>query len=46
LTEREKEDFFSNSAPGYDLSLFQDLPLNIHYRVFRDGKVLFCRDEM
>ena len=26
-------------------SLFQDLPLYIQYRVFRDGKVLFCRDE-
>ncbi|WP_160329545.1 type VII toxin-antitoxin system MntA family adenylyltransferase antitoxin [Methanofollis ethanolicus] len=45
LEREEKEDLFSNSAPGYDLSFFQDLPLYIQYRVFRDGKVLFCRDE-
>lgn len=45
LDREEKEDLFSNSAPGYDLSFFQDLPLYIQYRVFRDGKVLFCRDE-
>lgn len=46
LLREEKEDLFCNSAPGFDLSLFQDLPLIIQYRVFRDGKVLFCRDEM
>lgn len=45
LTREEKEDLFSNSAPGYDLSFFQDLPLCIQFRVFREGKVLFCRDE-
>lgn len=46
LRREEKEDLLCNSAPGYDLSLFQDLPLAIQYRVFRDGRVVFCRNEL
>lgn len=46
LSRAEKEDLFSHAAPGFDISFFENLPLNIRYRIFREGKVLFCRDEL
>lgn len=33
------------SSDRYDISLFQRLPLVVRYHVFRDGMVLFCKDE-
>ena len=33
------------SSEKYDISLFCRMPLYIQYRVFRDGKVLLCKDD-
>jgi len=34
---------FSNER--FDISLFDRLPLIVQFRVFRDGKIIFCRDK-
>lgn len=34
------------SSETMDISLFHRLPVAVQYRVFRDGKVLFCKDPL
>ncbi|MEW6749185.1 MAG: nucleotidyltransferase domain-containing protein [Candidatus Micrarchaeota archaeon] len=35
----------SLSSEKIDISLFHRLPLTIRYHVFRDGRLLFCKDD-
>ncbi|MBM3212304.1 nucleotidyltransferase domain-containing protein [Candidatus Poribacteria bacterium] len=42
----EKANIISYSSDKIDICIFWDLPLVIQFRVFKDGKVLYCRDEM
>jgi predicted nucleotidyltransferase len=44
ITEGEGDSPLELSSDKIDISLFHKLPLIVRYRVFRDGKVLFCRD--
>ncbi|PKP55978.1 MAG: nucleotidyltransferase domain-containing protein [Candidatus Altiarchaeales archaeon HGW-Altiarchaeales-2] len=46
IPRAEKEDILSNSSRKIDISLFYDLPLNIRFRVIKDGKLLYQRDEL
>ena len=39
------EDRFANIDPLFDLSIFNELPLNIKHRVFSDGKVIYVSDK-
>ncbi len=36
----------SLSSPLIDLTLFHKLPISIQYRVFREGKMLYCADHL
>lgn len=36
----------SNSSDKIDISIFRDLPTMIQFRVFKEGKLLYCRDSM
>lgn len=46
IPKDEKESILSNSSKKIDISLFYDLPLNIRFRVIKDGKLLYQRDEL
>ncbi len=35
---------FSSLSDKFDVHIFQQLPLYIRPRIFREGKVIFCRD--
>ncbi len=39
------EDRFANIDPLFDLSIFNELPLNIRHRVFSGGKVIYVSDK-
>ena len=42
----ENDDALSLSSKKIDISLFDRLPVVVKYHVFRDGKILFCKDEI
>jgi len=42
----DRWELLSYGSKGIDVSLFWDLPLTIRFRVIREGKVLFCRDDL
>lgn len=42
----KKKEILSNASPKVQLSLFDALPLYIQYRIFKEGKALFVRDEL
>lgn len=42
----EKEYIGSFAAPLVDISLFEELPVAIRFRVLRDGKPLFVKNEL
>ncbi len=51
ITEKEiprsaKEKIMSNSSRHIDISLFWDLPQTIRFRVFREGKPLYAKEEL
>jgi len=46
IPKDEKESILSNSSKKIDISLFYDLPLNIRFRVIKDRKLLYQRDEL
>ena len=51
LTGREipkqvKEEILSNSSRGIDISIFWDLPPTIRFRVLKEGKLLYKKDEI
>lgn len=37
-------DLLSYGSDTIDISLFSDLPITIRFQVFKEGRVLFCRD--
>lgn len=46
VSKFEQLDLLSYGSRKIDLSLFQDLPLAIRFRVIREGKLLWCRDPL
>lgn len=42
----KKERILSNSSDNIDTSFFWDLPLNIRFRVLKDGKPLYIKNEL
>ncbi len=46
VTLKKQAEILSYSSEKIQLSLFDMLPLYIQYRVFKEGKVLFLRDEL
>lgn len=45
ITEPANDKPLEFSSEKYDISLFHSLPLMVRYHVFRDGKVLFNKDD-
>ena len=41
-SEQEKNDIESCASPGVDVVLFEDIPLVIQVRIFREGKLLYA----
>ena len=46
MSKKTRENILSNSSNKFDISLFWMLPINIRFRVVREGRLLFCRDEL
>jgi len=46
IPKEKKEEMLGNSSLQIDISLFYDLPLNIQFRVIKDGKLLYYKDEL
>lgn len=46
ILKRVKEELLSNSSRGMAISLFWDLPPAIRYRVLKEGKLLYEKDEI
>ncbi len=46
IPQRVKEEIMSNSSRHIDISLFWALPPTIRFRVFREGKPLYAKDEL
>ena len=44
--DADKDAILSNSSRKIDLSIFHDLPLTMRFRVLKEGKLLFLRDEL
>jgi len=45
LNEKERLDVLKHSYDNLDISFFEDLPLVIQFRILRDGKPLFARED-
>lgn len=45
ISEGGDDEALQFSSEKYDVSLFSRLPLTFKYRVFKDGKVLFSKDD-
>ncbi len=45
ITDSKDDRPLGLSSDRFDISLYDRLPLLVRYRVFRDGKVLFSRDD-
>jgi len=41
-----KASILSNSSDKIDTKIFWDLPLNLRFRVIKEGKLLFAKDEL
>jgi len=46
IPKHVKEEILSNSSKNIDISIFWDLPPTIRFRVFKEGKLLYKRDEI
>ncbi|MDI6902805.1 MAG: nucleotidyltransferase domain-containing protein [Methanocellales archaeon] len=51
LTDRDipkkvKEEILSNSSKKIDISIFWDLPPMIQFRVLKEGKILYKKDDL
>ena len=44
--DADRDAILSNSSRKIDLSIFHDLPLTMRFRVLKEGKLLFLRDEL
>jgi len=42
----DRDAILSHSSRKIDLSIFHDLPLSMRFRVIKEGKLLFLRDEL
>ena len=45
LNENDKNKIFRELPEKFDISFFDELPIYIKFRVFKEGKELFTRDE-
>lgn len=45
-SSEEQAGFFSSSSPHLDVRLFHTLPIYIQYRIFQEGRVLYCSDQL
>ncbi len=45
LTEKEKYKAMDALSDNLDISIFNELPISIRFRVFRDGKPLIVKDK-
>ena len=41
-----RDEILSHSSKKIDISIFHDLPLSMRFRVIKEGKLLFSRDEL
>ncbi len=41
-----RDEILSHSSKKIDLSIFHDLPLSMRFRVLKEGKLLFLRDDL
>ena len=41
-----RDEILSHSSKKIDISIFHDLPLSMRFRVLKEGKLLFSRDEL
>lgn len=46
IVESDRVDILSYGSGKIDVSLFHDLPLTIRFRVLKEGKILFCKDDL
>ena len=44
VPEAEKMELLSFGSDTIDLSLFEELPITIQFRVIKEGKILFSKD--
>ena len=42
----DRDEILSHSSKKIDISIFHDLPLSMRFRVIKEGKLLFSRDEL
>lgn len=45
IHQSKKLDILSCAGRDVEISLFHDLPISLKAKVFREGKLLFCRDK-
>jgi predicted nucleotidyltransferase len=45
LNDEEKASLLGNSSRKVDVVLFEDLPFNVRWKVFREGKELYLKDK-
>lgn len=45
ITDKKNDEALELSSNKFDISLFSKLPLYVRYRVFKDGDVLFNKDD-
>jgi predicted nucleotidyltransferase len=43
--EKEKFNILGEGGGRFDISIFERLPLIIQFRVLKEGKLVFCKDE-
>ncbi len=46
ISKRVKEEILSNSSRRIDISIFWDLPPTIRFRILKEGKLLYKKDEI
>lgn len=46
ISKKTKEELLSNSSEKIDLSLFWELPLVIRFRIVKEGKLLYKKDDL
>jgi len=46
ISKKVKEEILSNSSKKIDISMFWDLPLVIRFRVIKEGKLLYKKDDL
>jgi len=42
----KRDEILSHSSKKIDISIFHDLPMSMRFRVIKEGKLLFSRDEL